>query len=68
MNDWNFHELPYAEFVKNQPKGIRSLAALFELLTYIRIAQSSAEADFVEQFYYCYYQKLRTRIVMGILL
>jgi hypothetical protein len=49
MTLWHPNETPYAEFVKQHHKGIRGLASLFELLTYLRIAKTEAEADFVQE-------------------
>jgi hypothetical protein len=49
MTIWEPNDLPYATFVNQQANGIRDVATLFELLTYIRLAKTADEASFVDQ-------------------
>jgi len=49
MNIWKPRKVSYAKFVKNKSNGISDVATLYELLTYIRIAKSQSESEFVEQ-------------------
>jgi len=46
---WNTSDIPYSEFVRNEQNGIRNETTLFELLTYIRLAKSNEQDDFIEE-------------------
>lgn len=49
MKEWQYQSLCYADFVNSQKNGIRNLSTLFELLTYLRPAQTDTEAAFVTE-------------------
>jgi hypothetical protein len=49
MKLWKPRKMAYSVYVKRQAAGIRSVRALYELLTYLRPAGSNHEKAFVEQ-------------------
>ena len=49
MSYWHPSTLPFNRFLESKRNSINTLNSLFELLTYVRPADSNHEAEFVEQ-------------------